>query len=198
MLQWWVAFYHRKPCIKWTQRDLETRVRVTRLLPLTWQFAFGETLRVQFIRVLQTQERFGCSLLILLIREKLSVHWHVWYEAFRGKERESEREKRFFFFIRHGLKVSGVCWRRKKKFKNEKLITFNDTVLCPMRIKYSTLMAVLWGQVFLNNEFNCITDWFPALSSCGSCLSLGCKPRELLSIFSHYKEILTQEYVCIS
>lgn len=92
-------------------------------------------------------------------------------------QREREREKKLFLFIRHGLKVSGVCWRRKKnRFKNEKLITFNDTVLCPMRIKYSTPMAVLCGQTFLNNVFNCITDWFPTLSSCGSCMSLGCMP----------------------
>ncbi len=81
-----IAAQDSEPYTKGKQSSVKTRVGVTRVLPLTWQLAFGETLRVQFVRVLQTHERFGCSLLILLIGERLSVHRHVRYEAFRRKE----------------------------------------------------------------------------------------------------------------
>ncbi len=52
---------------------------------VTWQLSSGESLRIQLVRVLKTHQCLGCTRLILLIWEILSVCGHVGNEPWRGR-----------------------------------------------------------------------------------------------------------------
>lgn len=52
---------------------------------ITWQLSSGEGLRIQLVRVLKTHQCLGCTRLILLIWEELSMYGHVRNEPCRER-----------------------------------------------------------------------------------------------------------------
>lgn len=58
---------------------------------LTWQLSFGEGFRIQLVRVLQAHQCLGCTRLIFLVWEILSVYGHV------GDEPWTESENVFLY-----------------------------------------------------------------------------------------------------